>query len=212
MKLSIVLVLLLFSTFSFGQEIIIPNGYELLAEMEGDLDKDQVCEKVLVFETSEPSEYGNIREIQVLKYSNGKWVVWRKSRQAILRSQEGGIMGDPFEEITIEKGILIISFSGGSSWKWAFKDKYRFQNNEFQLIGHSSIFGKNCEYWTTFDFNLSTGKIDYNKTYEDCDNNQNNHKKEAEVFYHKNLKINLSNRNLLETKIITPKHKHELYF
>lgn len=76
------------------------------------MDKDQVCEKVLVFETSEPSEYGNIREIQVLKYSNGKWVVWRKSRQAILRSQEGGIMEDPFEEITIEKGILIISFSG----------------------------------------------------------------------------------------------------
>ena len=107
MKLPFIIYLLSLSFLSYGQEIVIPKGYELLAETEGDLDKDQICEKVLVFETSEPSEYGNIREIQVLKYSNGQWTIWRKSCNAILKNQEGGIMGDPFEEMVLQRQIQI---------------------------------------------------------------------------------------------------------
>tara|TARA_R110002049_G_scaffold31033_3_gene105696 strand:+ start:508 stop:1146 length:639 start_codon:yes stop_codon:yes gene_type:complete len=211
MKLSFIIYLLSLSLLSNGQEIVIPKGYELLAETEGDLDKDQICEKVLVFETSEPSEYGNIREIQVLKYSNGQWTIWRKSCNAILKNQEGGIMGDPFEEISIENGILTIGFSGGSSWKWFYKDKYRFQNDEFELIGHTSIYGKLCEYWANFDFNISTGKIIYKKEYEDCENDQNIYKTEAEEFFYKGLKINLNNRNLGKVKLTTPKYQEDLY-
>ncbi|WP_339925252.1 hypothetical protein [uncultured Cyclobacterium sp.] len=211
MKLPIVLALLFLNTFSFGQEISIPNGYELLAEIEGDLDKDKVNEKVRVFETSQPSEYGNVREIQVLKCYAGKWTVWQKSSKAILKSQEGGIMGDPFEEIAIDNGILTISFSGGSSWKWFYKDKYRFQNNQFELIGHTSVYGKLCEYWANFDFNISTGKINYKKEYEDCEKDQEIYKTEAESFYYKGVKINLSNRNLKKVKIKSPKYKEEFY-
>ncbi|WP_040416034.1 hypothetical protein [Cyclobacterium qasimii] len=211
MKLPFIIYLLFLSFLSFGQEIVIPNGYELIAEDIGDLDKDQICEKVLVFETSEPSEYGNVREIQVLKYSNGKWQVWKKSSNAILKSQEGGVMGDPFEEIAIENGILTISFSGGSSWKWFYKDKYRFQNEEFELIGHTSIYGRNCDYWASFDFNISTGKIIYEKEYEDCEKDQEIYKTEVEEFFYKGLKINLNNRNLDKVKLTTPKYQEDLY-
>ena len=68
-------------------------------------------------------------------------------------------MGDPFEGIEIKNGILIINHWGGSSWKWSLSDKYRFQNNQFQLIGHTSNCGKPCEYWMNCDFNISTGKV-----------------------------------------------------
>lgn len=211
MKLPIVLILLLFSTFSFGQEIVIPNGYELISELVGDLDKDGVCEKVVVFDTPEPTEYGNVREIQVLKYSKKNWVVWKKSRNAILKSKEGGVMGDPYERISIENGILIICFSGGSSWKWFYKDKYRFQNSEFELIGYSGSYGKFCEYWANFDFNISTGKISYKKEFEDCEKDQEIYKTEEEVFIYKGVTINLTNRNLEKVKIISPKYKQDLY-
>lgn len=56
------------------------------------------------------------------------------------------MMEDPYGEITIEKGILSISQNGGSSWKWGFTDKYRFQNNKFELISYTSNYGKLCEY------------------------------------------------------------------
>jgi len=211
MKVPIILMLLFFSTFSFGQDIVIPDGYELISENVGDLDKDKICEKVVVFDTSEPTEYGNVREIQILKYSKGNWVVWKKSRNAILKSKEGGVMGDPYEGILIENGILVISFSGGSSWKWFYKDKYRFQNKEFELIGHSSSYGKICEYWANFDFNISTGKISYKKEFEDCEKDQEIYKTEEEVFFYKEVTINLTNRNLEKVKIISPKYKQDLY-
>ncbi|AEL27861.1 hypothetical protein [Cyclobacterium marinum] len=70
---------------------------------------------------------------------------------------------------------------------------------------------KFCEFWAIFDFDLSSGKIDYIKTYEHCDSEEQINKKEEEGFYYMNLKINLSNRNFRETKIITPKYRHELF-
>ncbi len=95
------------------------------------------------------------------------------------------MMGDPFEGIEIKNNVLLISHFGGSSWKWTNVDKYRFQNNQFELIGYTSNFGKLCEYWANFDFNISTGKIACKKEFEDYDNNQAIYKTETEVFFKK---------------------------
>ena len=75
-----------------------------------------------------------------------------------MESNGGGMMGDPYGETKIEKGILIISQNGGSSWKWDVTDKYRFQNGHFELIGTSSTSGRHGDYWKEIDFNLSTGQ------------------------------------------------------
>ena len=37
------------------------------------------------------------------------------------------------------------------------------------MIGYSTHYGKLCEYWADFDFNLSSGKVNYKKEYEICD-------------------------------------------
>ena len=194
-----------------GQDSLVPPGYKMIEEKMGDLDGDGISERVIVYDTNDTTEDGLIRELQVLKKSNEKWMIWKKSRNAVLKSQEGGMMGDPFEGIEIEKGILIVSLSGGSSWKWSYKDKYRFQNGNLELIGYSNFFGKACEYWEDIDFNLSTGKIIYKKEFEDCDKGQEIYKTEKETFYRKGISIDLSNRNSKKLKIISPKYKHELY-
>ena len=64
-----------------------------------------------------------------------------------------------------------------------------------------------------FDFNLLTGKIDYGKDYESCNDGEGQkiYKTETETFYKKGVLYNLNNRYLKETKIITPKYKDELY-
>lgn len=211
MKFEILIALSFLSMSCFGQDSFVPPGYKIIEEKMGDLDRDGISERVIVYDTNDTTEDGIVRELQVLKKSNETWTVWKKSRNAVLKSQEGGMAGDPFEGIEIEKGILTVSLSGGSSWKWSYKDKYRFQNGNLELIGYSNTFGKACEYWEDIDFNLSTGKIIYKKEFEDCDKGQEIYKTENETFYKKGISIDLSNRNSKKLKIISPKYKHELY-
>lgn len=198
--------------YSFGQKSLIKTEFEIIDEKTGDLDKDGIDEKVIVYETNEKTDFGNVREIQILKNKSGKWVEWKKSKNAVLKNEEGGMMGDPFQGIDIENGILKIHFFGGSSWKWSFSDKYRFQNNQFELIGYTSTYFKLCEYWETDDFNLSTGKMISKKEYEKCENGEQEiYKRENETFYKKGINITLENRQGKEIKILTPKYGREIY-
>lgn len=186
--------------------------YSKITEIEGDLNNDGIPEKVIVYNTNDSTEFGFIREIQIFKLEASTWVLWTKSSNAILKSQEGGMMGDPFESISIKKGVLVIQHVGGSSWKWSITDKYRYENNEFKLIGYSSNYGKLCESWEDVDFNLVTGKLLYTKTNEKCVNDQQmKGSKKQEKFIHNNVKLTLQNRTIEDVKIVTPKYKAEIY-
>lgn len=201
----------MFSNIYFAQKELQPEGSEIIESVDGDLDGDAIPEKVTVYNTKDSTDFGNIREIQILKNVNGKWTVLEKSRNAILKSQDGGMMGDPYGETKIEKGILIISQSGGSSWKWGVTDKYRFQNGHFELIGFSSTYGRPGDYWVDVDYNLSTGQIIYEKEVESTDIPDNG-KSEKEIFIKKGIKINLQNRNQeKQREIVLPKTKGKIY-
>ena len=197
-----------------AQNIPLPNGYEIIEKVSGDLDKDSIAELVVIYNTGKSDDSGLFREIQVFKLSNKQWVLWKKSSAAILQSEEGGMMGDPYQETLIQNGVLLIVHAGGNSWKWGHTDKYRFQKNEFALIGYSNDYGKPCEEWISFDFNVSTGKIVYKKEYERCDElkeEQVIYKTETETFSHKGILLNLGNRQDQEIKIVSPRYKAEFY-
>ena len=193
----------------YGQDIPTPEGYQIVDEKEGDLTMDGIPEKVIVFNTNDSTDVGTIREIQVYKKTGNKWELLASSKNAIGKSKDGGMDGDPFESIEITGGILIINQSGGSSWKWFKTDKYKFQDGKLLLIGFTNNYGKPGEYFENIDFNLVTGKIIYAKEYED--EAQTIYKKENETFYKKGLKIDLTNRTSKEIKIVTPKYKNEIY-
>lgn len=197
------------SMFYFAQEEFQPQGSTIIETVDGDLDGDKIPEKVIVYNTKDTMDYGNIREIQILKKIGGKWAILEKSRNAVLKSNDGGMMGDPYQVTEIKNGILMITQAGGSSWKWGYTDKYRFQNGHFELIGYSSSSGKPEEYWTDVDFNLSTGKLTFEKEVE---NTKEYGTSKKEIFVKKGLKINLQNRNLkTQKKIILPKTKETVY-
>lgn len=211
---------ILFTTFilfkaSLSQDTLVPKRYQAIQEIFGDLNKDGISERVVVYDMNnkEDETEGTDREIIIFKKQLETWVIWHRSKDAIGNSKDGGMMGDPFEDIEIKGGILLIRESGGSSWKWGHTDKYRYQNNSFELIGYTSSYGKPCEYWENFDFNVLTGKIIIEKEYERCNNQtQVVYKTEKENFSYKlKNKITLENRKKTEVKIISPKYKHELY-
>jgi hypothetical protein len=202
------------SLSSVAQVVPVPLNYTVLDSAAGDLDCDQVDELVVaynIWQEIDPNE--NIpRELIIYKKENESWKPWKSSLQALYGSRDGGMMGDPFGEIKIADGDVHISQSGGSSWKWSHKDVYRFQNNEFYLVGYTSNFGKPCEYWMNVVFDLSTGNLNVKKEFEKCDtSDQEIYKRENETFYERNLKITLQNRNEKEIKIISSRFKHEIY-
>ncbi|MFA7445328.1 MAG: hypothetical protein WCY89_05225 [Flavobacteriaceae bacterium] len=213
-KILIIIFLLFNSLIVFGQEIPIPENYVIIDTISGDLDNDNIKELVAVFDTKKPDEeYESVpRELRIYKFENGSWVEWKKSEQALHGSRDGGMMGDPYVGIEIKNGILLISHYGGSSWKWGHTDKYRFQNDDFFLIGYESNSGRLCDYWLNVDFNLSTGKIIVKKEFEDCETSEQEiYKRENETFYEEKLKITLEKRYDKEIRIVSPKYKHEIY-
>ncbi|MDB5271861.1 MAG: hypothetical protein JWO58_228 [Chitinophagaceae bacterium] len=209
----LILILIILSNCCLGQDIPLPQDYEIIGEAEGDLDRDGIAEKAVVVNTTDSSENGLLRELRIFKFANSKWTLWKRSTDAVLASDEGGMMGDPFGEVNIKNNVLTIYHSGGSSWKWGTTDKYRFQHNDWELIGYLSEYGKPCEYMASFDFNLSTGKIIYSKEYATCDDDGNETiaKTESETFVQKDILLNMNNRHSKEIKIVTPKYKEEIY-
>jgi len=203
-----ILIFLISTSCLYAQSDFQPRNSSLIETVEGDLDGDKLPEKVSVYNTNDTTDLGNIREIQILKKTNGKWKILEKSRQAILESNAGGMMGDPYQSTIIKDGILVIQHYGGSSWKWSVTDKYRFQNGHFELIGFFSESGKPEEYWTEVDFNLSTGKLNFKKT---IDNMAEYGKSKSETYVKKGIKLNLQNRNNQRLKIVLPKTKEEIF-
>lgn len=208
-----IILLLVTVWFANGQEIPIPENYSIVDSTSGDLDKDIIKELVVAYNAGPENETDGVpRELIIYKLKNNKWTAWKKSRQALYGSRDGGMMGDPFGEIKIENGILTIIQNGGSAWKWGVTDKYRFQDGAFYLIGYSSTSGQPCEYWEEVDFNLSTGKMTVKKAYEECQGEkQEIYKRENETFFEKELKITMQHREERTIKITTPKYKKDIY-
>ncbi|MDW3193732.1 MAG: hypothetical protein R8G66_15280 [Cytophagales bacterium] len=196
------------------QEIPVPEGYNILERVDGDLDKDGIEEAVVAYNTAEIDEgsFKNVeRDLIIYKQQAGKWVKWKSSLQALYGSRDGGMMGDPYDTMSIEIGILNIQHFGGSSWKWSVTDKYRYQDNELFLIGYTSTSGAPCEYFVNADFNVSTGKIIIEKEWENCDDENAENKKVSETSLVQGLKVTLQNRHDKRIHIVTPKEKLEVF-
>ncbi|CAJ1823222.1 hypothetical protein [Aeromonas hydrophila] len=150
-----------------GQEHITSK---VIGEAMGDLDKDGIDEKVIVLDTGLDGEIGTQRTLLIYKKKQDKWVLWHSSQGPILDSAHGGMMGDPFISVDIQRGAIVIDHFGGSRHKWSYIHRYRFNNKSWYLIGATVNYGAPCEGFFEFDFNVTTGKATY-KTYQDgCEN------------------------------------------
>lgn len=136
------------------------NKREIIQEVTGDLDKDGISEKVIVFETNRKQELGTERDLEIYKMEDGQWKLWFQSSKAIMKSLEGGTLGDPFQGIAIKNGLLLIEHYGGSNLRWSYTHKYRFQNKIFSLIGVTTQ-NSSGEDNEIFDYNLLNGKAIY---------------------------------------------------
>ena len=147
-----------------------PKYWKLKASAYGNLDDDEADEAVTVYEMPSVNDGDTEQVLAIFRKENGKWKLWNQTSAPLLTSGSGGMMGNPFDGISISKKSITIKHFGGSREKWTYVHRYRFQNGDWYLIGASSNYGAPCDYDVKFDYNISTGDATYKKTKENCEN------------------------------------------
>jgi hypothetical protein len=125
----------------------VPEGYDTLATVKGDLNNDRQEDIALVLKSLAESrdsmdDEGPSRILIILFKTASGFQSVAKTDSAILCFTCGGMYGDPFAMMEIKKNVLIINHYGGSAWRWELTHRFRFQQNDFYLIGET-----NYSYW-----------------------------------------------------------------
>jgi hypothetical protein len=153
---------------------LLPEGWHVLeeesaAQAEGDLNQDGIPDLAIVVEKTIHSEQAAPRMLLIaLGNKDQTYSVSLKSEHAILRADEGGVWGDPFDSVTIDRGSVLLHFYGGSNHRWFSTYRFRFQDQDWYLIGATlgSYFTgtQTKENADLEDYNLLTGDYIIRKT------------------------------------------------
>ena len=145
----------------------LPKDFKVEGEATGDLDGDGRPERVVVVTTDRAVEFGREREIRVYRWEQEEWKVMEIAVGPAYPSESGGMMGDPFAGVEVERGAIVLSHYGGSSLRWSSTTRFRRQNGRWELIGVTSGHGRPLAEWYELDYNLSTGRAIYTYTIYD---------------------------------------------
>lgn len=109
--------------WSLSIEDFIQEGQTLLMDTEGDLNNDDIPDKVLVLNnpksTAKPDDLSPPRTFLILQGNpQGQYRLWASSDQVILCEECGGLTGDPLRTVTIEQQTILIKQDGGSRERW----------------------------------------------------------------------------------------------
>ena len=158
---------LLAQTFSFPKlapkiataDANLPKNWKIIEIVNGDLNMDKREDLVMILEyqflVDEDRAYGNfsielIKETQkprmlaiYFKDSSNKYRLALQNNDFILRSQEGGTMGDPLKAIRVEDSKLSMSFEGGNDWRWKLNYEFQYQNKAWTLVNANNVYYHN---------------------------------------------------------------------
>ena len=153
MKMNFLLVFVIISVQSFGQEFPqtitkdslfknIPSDYSILDSASGNLNRDEYQDLIIVFKKNDEAEISDINDKPVnrplLVYigtPDGKYQLVARNDKAVLCYNCGGMWGDPYEGLAIKNGYFTIEHYGGSAWRWScyITFKYSEKNSKWYL-------------------------------------------------------------------------------
>jgi len=160
--------LLLFQICVYSQSRNLKDNFILkITEVKGDLNKDNLIDKVVVTQDTINEKSPYKLEIFFSK-PNGNYELIVSSTKIIEAQypdgRNGYKTGDGFSNISIKKGVVSVNFE---LLRGHFEHKFRFQNGNFELIGVYKTYSDGRGVITTTDFNLSTGiRIEKSERYD----------------------------------------------
>ena len=143
----------------------VPKGYTLFQQYKGDLNKDGKPDVVLMIKGTDKSKWvddenrgrldRNRRGLIILfKRKNGYEQILRNDTCFSSENEDGGIYDAPELELYIIKNTLHIYFAHGRYGCWNYI--FRYQNNDFELIGYNHNRCIRCVTYYNLDINFST--------------------------------------------------------
>lgn len=123
---------------------LIPQGWRMLektkgepVKAEGDLNRDGIPDMAAVIEKK--TKHKNEAPPRALMIAFGQqdhtFALSIMAEHAILKEDEGGVWGDPFSELSIDDGVVIVRHYGGSNWRWYNTCRFQYRKNDWYLIG-----------------------------------------------------------------------------
>ncbi|NHM02597.1 hypothetical protein [Flavobacterium difficile] len=158
MKNIFLISLFLFEICMFSQNKNVKANFNVkIKEVKGDLNKDNLTDKVVVTQDTINEKSPYKLEIFFAKPNGDFKSIVASTKIIEAQYPEGRVnynTGNGFSDITIKKGVLIVRFELVRGY---FEHKFRFQNGNFELIGFYEVYSNGQGVITTTDFNLSTG-------------------------------------------------------
>lgn len=115
----------------------IPKNYMLKDTIAGDLNKDEIKDLILVFNKEGEEQTSDINNnpekrlvLILLGQKNNTYKKVKQSENAIYCFDCGGMLGDPFQKITVKEGQFSIEHFGGSSWRWARTSTFKYMDDK----------------------------------------------------------------------------------
>ncbi|MFD2585238.1 hypothetical protein ACFSR6_22260 [Pedobacter vanadiisoli] len=138
-------------------EQLTPANWKVIDQVNGDLNNDGSADLAVVFEydktIDEARVYGDnssaiIKETQKPRIlaiffrdkSTGIFSLSTQNNDFILRSEEGGKLGDPLQQIAIKDQQLYLRFQGGSEWRWELGYTFKFENKDWFLTSAINLY------------------------------------------------------------------------
>lgn len=136
---------------------LVPQNWKIIDTATGDLNDDNIDDLAMVIEyhlpITENRAYGDnetelIKEFQkprvlAIFFRNkqtGNFVFSIQNNNFILRSKEGGTLGDPLREIAIQNKHLKLNFEGGNDWRWKLNYEFKFSQNDWKLMAAKNVY------------------------------------------------------------------------
>jgi len=166
---------------------VAPAGSTKVFETRGDLDKDGIDEVVMAFNTNKKTDRtGYARELYICKVVNGSLKLWQKNSTVLWKSEDCGFCTDAGIDLSIavKNSTIIIkqTFWHSTRHTSKYSNIYRYQNNDWFVIGSTYKDSYNCGYQHTYDINFSTKQVNVNFDNEDCEEDAPEYTPSIRVF------------------------------
>lgn len=166
----------------------IPYGWKIRDSVSGDLNNDRTNDIAVILQYKDtvtilnPDEYDpdtihiqpRILLILFLDKRTHKFQFVEQNNTFILRNDDPTLLDDPYQSITITKGVLSVEFQlsyGIGSWNITHSSySFRYQNNDFVLVSaYKNMFNRATHNYENYSFDFLQKQWKLTKGNDDTD-------------------------------------------